>query len=62
MGPALGPASRRLPLGPVPARLLGEDHHRRSHPRKVEQLTLFQSRAERLGDPVAGIGDDHIAG
>ena len=55
-------ASRRLPLGPVPARLLGEDHHLRSYPRDVEQPTLLQSLPEGLGDPVAGIGDDHIAG
>src|SRR5512135_860666 len=62
MGPTRGTASGRLPLGPVPAWLRGEDHHLRGHPREVEQLTLFQAFPKGLGDPVARIGDDHVAG
>ena len=62
MRPLSRTACGRLPLGPVPAGLRGEDHHLRSYPRDVEQPPVFQSRAERLGEPVGGIGDDHIAG
>ena len=45
-GPPLATASSQLPLGPVPARLLGEVHHLRSYSRDVEQPTLLQSIPE----------------
>src|SRR5512135_790006 len=62
MGPTLGTAAGRLPLGPVPTRLCGEGHHLRRHPRDVEQLALFQALAKGPGDAVARIGDDDAAG
>jgi hypothetical protein len=61
-GPLPGAGSGRSLLGPVPAGFLGEDDHLRCHPRDVEQPPLFQPLAERLGDPVAGIGDDPATG
>src|SRR5262249_41224274 len=46
----------------LPVRFLGEDDHLRGHSRDVEQPPLVQSLAERLGGPVATIGDDQVSG
>jgi hypothetical protein len=61
MGVAPRSAAGRF-AGPGPARLRGEDPHLRGHPREIGQLPLFQAPAKLLGDPVARIGDDDLAG
>ena len=54
-GPPPATTSSQLPLGPVPARLLGEDHHLRSYSRDVEQPTLLQSIPESKNRrPISG--------